>query len=618
MPSYFANTGANAQPDNALHGGKGAGLLGMAQAGLPVPEALILTTECWKTYRETSVLPVAVDQAIMAHLDAYPDSMFSVRSGAPISMPGMMDTVLNVGVTPELDDMFPGATRRYVTSWLGIVHGVPKDRTAELCDLVNARSQGHSGKFRKLLTGVVQASEQVAIPQSRFDQVAACVKAVFDSWDTPRAVAYRKMHNIDGDMGTGCVIQRMVMGTAGGFSGSGVMFSRDPATGEAKMRGEFAVQAQGEEVVSGEITPDPISELPLNVQDELAQLCSKLEGTYGDVQDIEFTYEKGELYVLQTRTAKMSARARIVTACALAKELHQGLPVSQLAYLKERVTRGMIAKCQVPVVHTEQAPISTGLAASPGAVSGKVVFRATPLHKVDKDCILVAVDTQPEDFPIMAKAGAIWTAAGGFTCHSAVVARGIGVPAVVGCGGMAPAIHQKGFEVSGLAALIKEGMTVTLDGTSGQVWLGECKVEQAAPPREIYSLLHEIVQGQGVDVPAETYYRDCGLGEHVVLPLNPMDLPGVERQLARAERLMLKGKTVALAFELEGLGEDMFSPTPASLFGSLAEHYGPDMEDMTVLYGVPKEMHEAVATGLKVKMNTSKISVLDLLDLLGD
>ena len=613
MPTYTALTGD--QPviaDPALYGGKGQGLLSMAGAGLPVPQALVLTTDTFKHYRSTGHLPTQVHNTIMAFCNEYPDSMFSVRSGAPVSMPGMMDTVLNVGVTDALDAEYPGAFRRYTTSWLSIVHGIDKDRINELCDAVNLRSQGYFDKFRKLLRGVVQASENVAIPEDRIDQVLACVKAVFDSWDTPRAKVYREMHGIPDDMGTACVVQRMVMGTAGGFSGSGVMFSRNPATGDDVLTGEFAAQAQGEEVVSGEITPKNITELPLSVQNELQYLADKLEVTYGDVQDIEFTYESGQLFVLQTRVAKMSARARIITACDLAETLHHDAD-AQLDYLKRRVDRGMLAKCRVPVVKTDLEPDATGLAASPGAISGKVVFRHTPLSQVTKGCILVAEDTQPEDFPIMAKAGAIFTALGGFTCHSAVVARGIGVPAVVGCEGL----KCGGAILSTINGVpITEGSVITLDGTTGQVWVGEHAVEAAEAPRCLMELLHKIVEANGVDIPENTYYINSGLGQRVVLPMDPTDPVSIERQLKRYKKFSDMGKRVAFSFDLQGVGEDLFQPSVQSIFATLQEHYGPDLYGATILYGVPNNLKEAVADLLQVKINYAITSVLDLLDLL--
>lgn len=615
--ALFAQFDHDVEPDPSLHGGKGAGVLAMHKAGMPVPEALILTTEAWYDYRKTGKLSPPVKHAIITFLKNYPGSMFSVRSGAPISMPGMMDTVLNVGVNDELDHEYEGAYRRFATSWLSIVKGVNKERLNTLMDQVNARSQGNTARFRKLLHGVVQAAEHVSIPDSREDQVLECVKAVFDSWDTPRAKAYREMHNIPESMGTACVIQRMVMGTAPGFSGSGVMFSRDPATGEAVLRGEFAMHAQGEEVVSGEVTPKNIEELPLGRYEQLRMLADHLESIYGDVQDIEFTYESGNLYVLQTRVAKMSARARIVTACELSTHLAKK-PEQRLDFLRARVSRDMVAKTKVPMVKGNATPAATGLAASPGAFCGRIVTRKTPLSDVDKNCILVAEDTAPEDFPIMAKAGAILTKTGGFTCHSAVVARGIGVPAVVGCEEMK--FSGNSIEIGGYT--LKPSMKVTIDGTTGKVFAGEHEVSAATPPRILYTTLHSIFEGlKGKlksEVPEGTYLMDCGLGDRILLPVNPADLDAVDRQLQRAAKMQEAGKEVAFGFEVQGLGEDLIDNDPKSVFANLAAHYGPDFKEATVVYGVPTAIIGFVEESLGCHVSTDEVQVMDLLDLLGE
>jgi len=626
MKTYHAYSDAETAGQPGLHGGKGAGLIDMATVGLPVPKALILTTDAWAYYREHDKLPVGVEQAICDTLGAYPDSMFSVRSGAPVSMPGMMDTVLNVGVDPEIDKQYPGAFRRFTTSWLEIVKGIPKERTTLLMERVAARVEQEKAtnpahRSTALLAAVVNAAEQVTVPEDRFTQVVECVKAVFKSWDTPRAIAYRKMHDIPDDMGTGCIIQRMVMGTAPGLSGSGVMFSRNPATGEPGIKGEIAFNAQGEEVVSGEITPIPLSTL-LSCSEEkaylygqLVDLAMQLEGHFGDVQDIEFTVENGVLYVLQTRTAKMSARARIDTAVSLAETNFPKAPETQLAYVKHRVTRGLVQQTRVPLVDTEEPIQAVGLATSPGAISGTIVFRTTPLSKVTKDCILVAEDTAPEDFPIMAQAGGILTKTGGFTCHSAVVARGIGVPAVVGVDDLK--FTKTGWvDING--DLFQEGAYITIDGTAGDVYGGQHPVKKQQPPRSIYEFLHSIVKTKGVHVEPDTYYYDCGIGDRVALPINPSDLEHAEVQLDRAATLKAKGKIVGIAFEMEGTGEDMFSLPPEIIFKELAECYSEKFKGFPIIYGVPSNMGGTVQQMLGVTVNvTEEVRVLDLLDLLG-
>lgn len=618
MPIYTQRTGDGTPGNKPLHGGKGAGLLDMASAFLPVPNALIITTEAWKHYRQSGIIPISVQTEVLFILDAHPDSMFSVRSGAPVSMPGMMDTILNVGVNQELDGIYPGAFRRFATQWLEIVKGVGKARVKDLLSRVTDRASGDGTRFFKLLAGVVDTSEMISIPIDRFDQVMACVEAVFKSWDTPRAKAYRAMHDIPEDMGTACVVQRMVMGTAKGLSGSGVMFTRDPATGENKMRGEIAFNAQGEEVVSGAVTPLNLEILSvsgasghLSIYKQLETLCDTLEIHFGDVQDIEFTVEDGKLYVLQTRTAKMSARARIETAVALLNNL----PLAKrLPYLKARVTRGMVAQTMVATVDTPIAPHLIGLAASPGAICGKIIPVTHAVSKTTKDCILVAEDTSPDDFPVMAKAGGILTKTGGFTCHSAVVARGIGVPAVVGADELK--FTATGIQIANV--FLPWGAEITIDGTTGAIYSSKFEVKKAQPPRSIYTALHAIVQANGTHVNPDVYYYDCGLGKRVVLPIEPSDLERLEVQLDRAYRLKAKGKTVALAFEMQGLGEDMFDPSPSTLFEVIAKHYGPDIAGHHILYGVPKAMAPVAQALLGVTINTDKaVSVIDLLDLLG-
>lgn len=605
------------EPDPMIHGGKGAGLLAMAKAGFRVPEAMILSTATWAQYRQTGELDDAIVEQIMSFVSNYPASMFSVRSGAPISMPGMMDTVLNVGVTSKEDSIFPGAYERFCTSWLKIVQGVPASTVKDLVGRAKDRACGDPVRFRKLVHEVVQSTDH-KIPDTRGEQILGCVKAVFDSWDTPRAQAYREMHGISDDIGTACVIQRMVMGTAEGVSGSGVMFSRDPATGEPVVRGEFALNAQGEEVVSGEITPMNLNELEAaghtELLDNIRWVATKLEEQLGDVQDVEFTVESGVLYVLQTRLAKMSARARIRTAC----DLSATMPLSQqYAFLKDRITRSMVSACQVPTVAADHAEDALGLAASPGAIAGRVVTRDTPLTGIDKSCILVAEDTSPDDFPKMAAAGAILTMTGGFTCHAAVVARGIGVPAVVGCEGLA--FSQSGDVFIGdqfVTANDPDGI-ITLDGSTGQVWFGEYPVKKAGLPRELYARLAQIVQQNGTGYDPSVWFYDSGLGDRVVLPLDPGDIQAVDRQIQRMHRLEADGREVAFCIELPGFTEGVFAPgDDCDWISVLAENYGPDLHGHVILYGLPSSLAPVVDAKLGMSINSKTVAVLDLLDLL--
>jgi len=615
--NYFENDNAVAL-NKKLLGGKGLGLINMSKAGLPVPEAIILTTAAWDHYRKTGHLPDNTMKDINTFLEEYPSSSFSVRSGAPISMPGMMDTVLNVGVTPGIEEIYPGAYHRFVTGWLDVVKGVPKPKIKELFEHCHARAHLKEGEYAQYVSKVISAASGVHIPYSREEQIWECVKAVFDSWDTPRARAYRKAHDIDEDMGTGCIIQRMVMGTAEGFSGSGVMFTCDPATGENKIKGEIAFNCQGEEVVSGEITPDDIDNLfhstdkQENVLYEaLVNLSATLETTYTYPQDIEFTLEAGQLYVLQTRDAKMSARAKIVSVCSIAQPM---LPEYKLPYLKKHIQRGDITKTMTPTVDTHAIPMGTGLAASPGAIAGRIVFRSTPLHKIMKDCILVCEETSPDDFAKMSAAGGILTSTGGFTCHSAVVARGMGIPAVVGCTDMAFELGTSG-QVTISDTFYAEGDYITIDGSAGEIHDGKCKVKKSQPPREIYETLAKLAASY--DIPKTAYYLECAIGDYVALTLNPADIERCEAQIARAYRLGQKGKIVGWIIDMPGFGEDLLDVSVQDAFAEVVEHFGPDLKGQLILGGVGPQLRAEIANLTGMVSTTIQASVVDLLDLLG-
>lgn len=465
-------------------GGKGAGLISMSSLGFPVPEALVISTEEWKIWRETGHLTSVTEGRIKDFLKDYPDAMFSVRSGAPISMPGMMETVLNVGSSPELNGTHPGAFERFCDGWLRIVCDVPPALAERAKETAKRRAGDDPVRYANCLSLLTRYSKH-AVPVDREEQVLRCVEAVFRSWNTERAVAYRKMHGISDDMGTACVVQRMVMGNAPGFSGTGVMFSRDPATGENAVRGEIAFNAQGEDVVSGAVTPENLQDLAHSgdpqkedLHCKLEALSGKLEATYKDVQDVEFTVEDGQLYVLQTRTAKMSATARVITACDLSHVAHpSSYHAARFEYVSQRVDVSTVLRTRQTYVNTCSPTICEGLPASPGAVTGRVVYRTTPLDEIDKGCVLVAHDTAPEDFPRMAAAGAILTSVGGFTCHSAVVARGIGVPAVVGAG----------FDIDALP--VDENDVITVCGQTGKAWSGAQEVVTADVPAQFRSLI---------------------------------------------------------------------------------------------------------------------------------
>lgn len=608
-------------PDPALLGGKGAGLCKMRKLGFNVPEALVITTQEWQAWRTTGHLSDATKLAVQDFLSAYPDAMFSVRSGAPVSMPGMMDTILNVGVDPLQEEIYDRAYERFVRGWLEIVKGQDPETVNDLIKRVHSRAswqQVYQGKVQevinperrnKLLHRILSAGFGVSVPLERPAQVLACVEAVFKSWDTDRAKSYRKMHDISEDMGTACVVQRMVMGTAPGLSGSGVMFTRDPATGKNEMTGEIAFNAQGEEVVAGTVTPMNLNDLTGSqpaLWNELRDLCEDLEEALGDVQDIEFTVEAGKVYVLQTRTAKMSARARIITAVDCAKAYSDDL-VSACEYVQARVTKALVQQTQTTTVKTAAAPICSGIAASPGAVTGRVVFRHMPLKSIKKTDILVCDETNPDDFDKMCAAGGILTRVGGFTSHAAVVARGIGKPAVVGCEALQKAVEFVGYHVPLIdltSAAIKQGMDITICGSSGNVWLDRQPVVKASVPRELWAMLAAVTPAAPSD-----WVLECSLFENVALRLDPADMAQVERQIERASDYLGRGLNIGFVIDVVGLGQDWIDTGVETALKPLKDNFGPDLSNEVYL-----GKRADVADYLNMKMRPE--AVLDLLDAL--
>jgi len=619
MPTYAARTDASHVPlydvDPAEFGGKGAGLLEMAGNGLNVPEALILTTDVWRHYRETGTLHPLAENQIAQFLVDYPDALFSVRSGAPISMPGMMDTVLNVGAERNHPDY-----ERFATGWLTIVKDISKERVKYLMDEIKKRSETFGTFKNVLLDRLLGHAAGVTIPSERIDQVTSCVTAVFESWNTPRAKAYRKMHDIDDNMGTACIVQRMVMGTADGLSGSGVMFTRDPATGENKITGEIGFNCQGEEIVSGEITPQNINELwdeggekhALYVK--LRDLCGKLETRYKDVQDIEFTVESGTLYVLQTRTAKMSAKARIDTAVQFAKE--EKIPLN---YLKKRLTRRMVESSKVSFVSSKDEPCVVGLAASPSAFSGRIVWRDTPLGDIDKTCILVAEDTQPEDFPQMAAAGAILTKTGGFTCHSAVVARGIGVSAVVGADDL-EFTHNDGVDFVKIGGnTMVRGETITIDGGTGGVWVGKMDISVGGDVTELYDILKAEFDKHGGDISDNVFFlKNSDAGTHRTYVLDLGNMADTEEKIIAAEKHKKADSKNHAAFEVDftGHGEDLISNKVGVIHQGFIKYFRDSLAGH-IVFGTEgnalTEFRSATGTLTPSKF-TKSIDLLDLLD----
>jgi pyruvate,orthophosphate dikinase len=492
-----------------LLGGKGAGLCEMTQIGLNVPPGFVISTEACLAYLDSgnSELPDGLMETVekyMAELEAVTGKKFgdsenpllvSVRSGSALSMPGMMDTILNLGLNSSTlhgliaqtgNERFAyDAYRRFIQLYGKIAMGAPDQYFDQTLEAVKVRTGAISDidlttddlkEISELFLNVVEEQTFRPFPENVYDQLKIAIKAVFGSWSGKRAVDYRREFNITPDKanGTAVNIVAMVFGNMGNDSGTGVGFTRDPATGENVMFGEYLVNAQGEDVVAGIRTPKPIQamaqEMP-NLYKQLEDLRNKLEKHYGEVQDFEFTIERGILYCLQTRNGKMNATAMVRTSVAMVEE---GLVTKEEALL--RINPEHLEQLLYPGLdpNYEAVPLATGLPASPGAASGKCIFDADSAEtegKKGEKVILVREETKPEDIHGFFASQGILTSRGGKTSHAAVVARGMGKPCVAGAEGITVQTEQRLAIVGD--KVIHEGDIITIDGATGNVYLGE-------------------------------------------------------------------------------------------------------------------------------------------------
>jgi pyruvate, orthophosphate dikinase len=489
-----------------LLGGKGAGLAEMTNAGLPVPPGFTITTEACTAYyttgekfpegmfAEAQAALVKVEQATGKKFGGSENPLLvSVRSGAKFSMPGMMDTVLNLGLNDETREALARLTgnerfsydayRRFIQLFGKIVLGIDSEKFDHKFDehkkKLGVTEDTHVGAetLAELIQdykAIVKKETGKEFPTDPRKQLELAIKAVFASWNGRRARDYRRIHKISDDLGTAVNVQSMVFGNMGEDCGTGVAFTRDVATGEKILYGEFLQNAQGEDVVAGIRTPKKIAELKgvmPEVYDQFQQVATRLENHYKDVQDLEFTIERGKLFMLQTRVAKRTGAAAVRIAVEMVGE-----GIIDRATAVQRVEPGQLDQLLHPMIDPK-APvnvIATGLPASPGAASGKVVFdpdHAEEEAKKGEKVILVRIETSPEDFHGMVAAQAILTARGGMTSHAAVVARGMGKCCVAGCSDLSVDYAAKQFAANGVT--VKEGDWVTLDGSTGRVILGQ-------------------------------------------------------------------------------------------------------------------------------------------------
>ena len=506
----------NAEMRNLL-GGKGANLAEMTNLGLPIPQGFTVSTEaCTEYYNAGKKISKEIQDQIFEALkeiekinnkkfgDNNDPLLVSVRSGARASMPGMMDTILNLGLNDVAVEGFAKKTgnarfaydsyRRFIQMYSDVVMEVPKSYFEKIIDEIK-EAKGIKfdteltvedlkelvTRFKKVYKDAMNGEE---FPQDAKEQLMGAVKAVFRSWDNPRAIVYRRMNDIPGDWGTAVNVQTMVFGNMGETSGTGVAFTRNPSTGEKGIYGEYLINAQGEDVVAGVRTPQPISKLAEDLPEcykEFMELATKLENHYRDMQDMEFTIQEGKLYFLQTRNGKRTAQAAIQIACDL---------VDEKMITEEEAVARIDAKSLDQLLHPtfnkaalkEGKVVGEALPASPGAAAGKIVFTADEAKKEGiggkgERVILVRLETTPEDIEGMIAAQGILTVRGGMTSHAAVVARGMGTCCVSGCGDIKINEEKETFELGGKT--FKKGDYISLDGSTGKIYDGDIETEEA-------------------------------------------------------------------------------------------------------------------------------------------
>ena len=505
----------NADMRNLL-GGKGANLAEMTNLGMPIPQGFTVTTEaCTDYYTSGKQITEEIQGQIFEALkwleeengkkfgDTEDPLLVSVRSGARASMPGMMDTILNLGLNDISVEGFAKKTgnprfaydsyRRFIQMFSDVVMEVPKSFFEKIIDEVKEAKGVHYDteltaddlkelitRFKKVYSDAMDGAE---FPQDPKVQLMEAVKAVFRSWDNPRAIVYRRMNDIPGDWGTAVNVQTMVFGNMGETSGTGVAFTRNPSTGAKGIYGEYLINAQGEDVVAGVRTPQPITKLAEDMPDcyeQFMNLAMKLENHYRDMQDMEFTIQEGKLFFLQTRNGKRTAQAALQIACDLVDE---GMITEEEAVC--RIEAKSLDQLLHPTFNkdalAEGQVIGSALPASPGAAAGKVYFtaeEAKAAHEKGERVILVRLETSPEDIEGMHAAEGILTVRGGMTSHAAVVARGMGTACVSGCGEIKIDEEAKKFELGG--HVIVEGDYISLDGSTGNIYLGDIKTEDAS------------------------------------------------------------------------------------------------------------------------------------------
>ncbi|MFH1588182.1 MAG: pyruvate, phosphate dikinase [Candidatus Diapherotrites archaeon] len=532
---YFFSEGCKEMKN--LLGGKGSNLCEMAKMQLPVPNGFVISTEACINFFEKNDFPENLEEQINSALISLEkktgkkfDSsenplLVSVRSGARESMPGMMDTVLNLGLNKKTMNAMIEKTgnkrfvldssRRFLQMFGNVVLSISHDKFEEILEkekeaagikLDFELTESSLGKIISAYKELIEKETKNPFPENPKEQLLLSIKAVFNSWNNKRAITYRKLNKIPDDWGTAVIIQEMVFGNLGNTSGTGVCFTRNPSTGIKELYGEFLFNAQGEDVVAGIRTPKKISELNNTMPEiysEFVSVCDKLEQHYKEMQDTEFTIEKGKLFILQTRTGKRTTQSAVRIAVEMVEEklisIEQALlrinplDLNQLLHKRIDPNQKLEAVC-------------SGLNASPGAASGKVFFDADLAEKMSEagNVILVRAETSPDDIHGMIASKGILTARGGNTSHAAVVARGMGKPCIVGCEELKIDYSRKEMKVKNKTIL--EGDFISIDGSAGKVFLGEIKLIDPEPDKFFSKILEwsDSIRLLGVRANADT------------------------------------------------------------------------------------------------------------------
>ena len=627
---YMFNEG-NAEMKMLL-GGKGANLAEMTRLNLPVPPGFTVTTEaCNDYYREGETLSEELKAQVASAIRELEKQtgktlgstdnplLLSVRSGAYYSMPGMMDTILNLGLNDSTVEALSRNTgdrafaldcyRRLLQMYgdvvLKIEHYSFEKVLAEVANsfkVQKSRLLPAEGWERVIerYKQIIEKENGLVFPQDPHEQLLQSIKAVFASWNNPRAIVYRRLNGIPDDLGTAVNVQSMVFGNLGDDSGSGVAFTRNPSTGEKQLYGELLFNSQGEDVVAGIRTPLPITALQEKLPDiyeQFSSICSTLEKHYRDMQDIEFTVEKGRLYILQTRNGKRTAQAAVKTAVDMVSE---GICTKKEALLKVDPSQLVQLLHQRIDLSADLTPLAEGLPASPGAACGRVVFDANVAekkHQEGEKVILVRSETTPDDIHGIVAAQGVLTSRGGMTSHAAVVARGMGKPCISGCEAVKIDSQANLFQVGD--RVIKEGEIISIDGTTGRVYYGEVPLiaPKLSPEFELLLSWADEIRELRVRANADTP-RDArkarefgaeGIGlcrtEHMFL--NPERLPLVqemilaetqeEREAALVKLLPLQqGDFEQILREMEGL------PVTIRLLDPPLHEFLPNLEELLV------------------------------------